>query len=164
MEPTGFRGSGRAKEALNDALRLGMIMGSSSVSELSSSESGDPRPRPSLADWLRESPGPRESVIIVDSALALPRESIVNLTCALCLAWLGDDSGIEASADNRFWCLKGETRPDCLGAPARFCSDREVVRLVRDPRPIAFFPLFSLKLLLRPGRNDGLMGELAIAR
>ncbi|KAI6767075.1 hypothetical protein HG531_011435 [Fusarium graminearum] len=45
MDPTGLTGSGKAKDVLNELVRLGMMMGSSSEEDSSSSEGPSSRVR-----------------------------------------------------------------------------------------------------------------------
>lgn len=102
MEPTGLKGSGRAKDALKELVRLGIIMGSSSVDESSPDEK----------------PSSRSPCRIVVSARARPRESIVNLTDVR-VRGCGAVSGIDARPDSRCWLLRGDALPEgrAMGLP-----------------------------------------------
>lgn len=83
MDPTGFRGSGSANEALKEFVREGMMMGSSSSDSSSEEASQVERDGRSLLLLLLG----RLWVmllcpIMVVSALARPRASMVNRTGA----------------------------------------------------------------------------------
>jgi len=93
MDPTGFLGSGRAKEAF----LLGMMMGSSSVASDSESTSLRPESCDTLRRWML--PGLDSSMSTVVSARARPFESMVNFTDVRVRG--PPDSGIEVKLDRR---------------------------------------------------------------
>ena len=174
MEPTGFRGSGRANDAAKELLRLGIIMGSSSVDSSSDSPHLLLNER-SLELWLLEIPFAvsESSANNVVSARALPCASMVKRTEARRWARRGA-SGIEASPERRRWLFRGETRPPerlivLLASIPEPLALEACVGLVagasvgRFPHPRAFGPRFSLKLLPKFGLVD-FTGELAMAR
>ena len=155
MEPTGFRGSGSANEALNELLRLGMMIGSSSV-ESSSSDEGKFR----LADTSRElllrgsllsTEAPSPTTVV--SALALPWASMVNRTDVRGRCW-GDVSGIAARLEIRGIVLDGEILPEVrppdlaagmLGPPPACGTGRAAgAKVGKGGLPSAFLPRFSL--------------------
>lgn len=155
MDPTGLRGSGSTNEALNELLRLGMMIGSSSVEESSSDESQLRLAETSRELLLRGRPlrGPDPSPTMVVSALARPWASMVNRT-EVCGRYWGDVSGIDARLDNRGIVLEGEILPDDrpLDLPAEMLGPLFTCGAGRaaganvgsEPRPSALLPRFSL--------------------
>jgi len=163
---------------MNEELRLGIMMGSSSEDESSS-------PDAQLLEGLRffrdESDArggrslfvPLPTTTVVVSARALPLESMVNLTSVLVRGLA--DSGIEARLERQRLCLNGETLPPAreLGAAGRLlfcggcCCGGGAILLVAGARvgnvadlAKVFLPRFSLALRDNPGRPSAFAGAL----
>ncbi len=129
-EPDGLSGSGRAK----DVFRLGMIMGSSSVEESSSSDESQRALCNGLTVDLRRAlaGAPGSSSCSSDvSTRALPFASMVNLTEDR--GWEPPPSGMDVRLESRLWFLEGEILP--VGRPTLLWETERFVPIPELPYP-----------------------------